>query len=54
MTARWQATGAKRAVRVRAILSSNLKLICPVQPGAEKYSASPFPQITRKTPAIPS
>ena len=27
---------AKRAVRVRAILSSNFKLICPVQPGAKK------------------
>ena len=37
-----------------AIFSNNFRLICPVQPQLQKYSASRPPQITRTTPAIPS
>ena len=36
----------------RAIFPSNFKLICPVQPCLQKYSASREPQITPTTPAI--
>jgi hypothetical protein len=41
-------------VRTRAIFSSNFKLICPVQPRSQKYSASRGSQITPTTRAIPS
>ena len=41
-------------LRQCAIFSSIFKLICPVQPRPQKYSASSRPQITLTTPAIPS
>ena len=41
-------------MRGRAIFRNNFNVICPVQPRPQKYSASPRPQITPTTPAIPS
>jgi hypothetical protein len=52
------ATGSRNhrsaPLRQCAIFSCIFKLICPVQPRPQKYSTSSRPQITSKTPAIPS
>ena len=49
----WMGHGS-RPLRECTIFSNNFKLICPVQPRPQKYSASRETQITPTTPAIPS
>ena len=47
----WMGHGS-RPLRECTIFSNNFKLICPVQPRPQKYSASRETQITPTTPAI--